>query len=94
MVDLVEALNQMLEQRIRGEKPDFDQFMEQFGDYFGPQPPRNLDELIDRLQNQIAQAQSLLASLPSQDRESLGNLLRSMLLLLFSTMLLFRCGAS
>lgn len=76
---LVEALNQMLEQRRRGEEPDFDRFMEQFGDYFGPQPPQNLDELMERLQNQIAQAQSLLDSLSQADRESLENVLQSVL---------------
>ena len=76
---LVEALNLMLEQRIRGEEPDFDAFMEQFGHYFGPQPPRNLDELMEHLQNQIAQAQSLLDSLSPEDRESLENVLRSVL---------------
>ncbi len=76
---LVEAINQMLEQRMRGEEPDFDRFMEQFGDYFGSNPPQNLDELIERLQNQIAQAQSLLESLSPKDREALENLLRSML---------------
>ncbi|MFC1958822.1 VWA domain-containing protein [Chloroflexota bacterium] len=76
---MVEALNQMLEQQMRGEEPDFDKFMEQFGDYFGPQPPQNLDELIEHLQKQIAQAQSLLDSLSPEDRESLENVLRSML---------------
>ena len=76
---LVEAINQMLEQRMRGEEPDFEKFMEQFGDYFGPQPPQSLDELMERLQNQMAQAQSLLDSLSQEDRESLDNLLRSML---------------
>ena len=75
---LVEAINQMLEQRLRGERPDFERFMEQFGDYFGPQPPQNLDEMIERLQSQIAQSQSLLDSLSPEDRESLENALRSM----------------
>jgi len=76
---LVEALNQMLEQRRRGQEPDFDRFMEQFGDYFGPQPPQNLDELMERLQSQIAQAQSLLDSLSPEDREALEDVLQSML---------------
>ena len=76
---MVEALNQMLEQRRRGEQPDFASFMEQFGDYFGPQLPQNLDELVERLQEQMAQAQSLLDSLSLQDREELENLLQSML---------------
>jgi len=76
---MVEALNQMLEQRMRGEEPDFDEFMRQFGDSFGPQPPQNLDELLEHLQNQIAQAQSLLDSLSPEDREELENVLQSML---------------
>jgi len=76
---LVEAINQMLEQRMRGQEPDFDSFMEQFGHYFGPQPPQNLNELIERLQNQIAQAQSLLDSLSPEDRRALENLLQSVL---------------
>jgi len=76
---MVEALNQMLEQRMRGEEPDFDRFMEQFGDYFGPQPPQNLDELMERQQSQMAQAQFVLDSLSSEDRESLEKILQSML---------------
>lgn len=76
---MVEALNQMLEQRRRGEEPDFDSFMAQFGDFFGPEPPQNLDELIERLQQQMAQAQSLLDSLSPQDRQEMQDLLQSML---------------
>ena len=76
---MVEALNQMLEQRMRGEEPDFDQFMEQFGDFFGDNPPQNLDELMEYMQDQIAQAQSLLDSLSAEDKETLENLLNSML---------------
>jgi uncharacterized protein with von Willebrand factor type A (vWA) domain len=76
---LVEAINQMLEQRLRGEEPDFQKFMEQFGAFFGPEPPQNLDELVERLQNQIAQAQSLLDSMSSKDRQALEELLQSMM---------------
>ncbi len=74
---LVEAINQMLEQRLQGQEPDFDRFMEQFGHYFGPQPPQNLDELIEHLQNRIAQAQSLLDSLSDEDKKALEDLLQS-----------------
>ncbi len=75
----VEAVNQMLEQRLRGEQPDFEQFMEQFGDYFGQDRPQSLEQLAERFQEQIAQAQSLLESMSPRDREELENLLRSML---------------
>ncbi|MDD4876135.1 MAG: VWA domain-containing protein [Dehalococcoidales bacterium] len=77
--NLVEAINQLLEQKMQGQVPDFKKFMEQFGNYFGAEPPQNLDELIDRLQNQISQAQSLLNSLNPEDRESLYSTLQSVL---------------
>jgi uncharacterized protein with von Willebrand factor type A (vWA) domain len=79
MRHFVEAINQMLEARRRGEEPDFQSFMEQFGHFFGPNPPQNLDELIERLQSQIAQAQSLMESLSPEDRQQLQDLMDSML---------------
>jgi uncharacterized protein with von Willebrand factor type A (vWA) domain len=79
MRHFIEAINQMLEARRRGEEPDFQGFMEQFGDFFGPNKPRDLDELIERLQNQIAQAQSLMESLSPADRQELEDLINSML---------------
>ncbi|MFH1382241.1 MAG: VWA domain-containing protein [Chloroflexota bacterium] len=79
MRNLIEAINQMLEQRMKGEEPDFDRFMREFGQFFGPNPPKNLDELIEQLQSQIAQAQSLLESMSPEDRQALENTLRSML---------------
>ncbi len=75
----IEAVNQMLEARRRGEEPDFEGFMEQFGGFFGNNPPQNLDELMERLQEQIAQAYSLLESLSAEDRQQLDDLMRSML---------------
>ena len=79
MRHFVEAINQMLEQRMRGEEPDFGKFMQEFGSFFGDNPPQNLDELIERLQQQIAQAQSLMDSMSEQDRKGLEDLLRSTL---------------
>ncbi len=79
MRHLIEAINQMMEQRMRGEEPDFEQFMQQFGDYFGDNPPKDLDELMERLQQQMAQAQALLDSLSPEDRESLQDTMMSMI---------------
>jgi len=79
MREMLEALNRMLEQQLEGEEPDFDDFMSKFGSYFGPEPPRNFDELMERLQQQIAQAQSLMDSLSPENRQELQDLLRSML---------------
>jgi uncharacterized protein with von Willebrand factor type A (vWA) domain len=79
MRHFMEAVNQMLEARRRGEEPDFQSFMQQFGDFFGPNPPKNLEELIQHLQDQIAQAQSLMESLSPADRQQLQDLIDSML---------------
>ena len=76
---LVEAINQMLEERLRGREPDFQEFLREFGHFFGPQPPRSLDELMEQLQNQMAQAQSLLDSLSSKDKRALEDLLDAVL---------------
>ncbi|MBI4180442.1 MAG: VWA domain-containing protein [Chloroflexi bacterium] len=79
MRNMIEALNQMLEQRMKGEEPDFNNFMQQFGNFFGDNPPNNLEELVENLQNQIAQAQSLMDSLSPEVRRELQDLLDSML---------------
>jgi uncharacterized protein with von Willebrand factor type A (vWA) domain len=75
---MMEALNQMLEDRLKGKEPDFNKFMQEFGDFFGPNPPKNLDDLVEQMQRQMAQAQSLLDSLSPEDRKSLENMLSSM----------------
>ena len=79
MRHFMEAINQMLEARKRGEEPDFDAFMKEFGQFFGDNPPKNLDELLDRLMQQMAQAQALMESLSPADRQELQNLIDSMM---------------
>jgi uncharacterized protein with von Willebrand factor type A (vWA) domain len=79
MREMFKALNQMLEDRLRGKEPDFDKFMEKYGQYFGPDPPKTLDELMERLKQQIAQAQALLNSLSDEQRQSLQDIMDSML---------------
>jgi uncharacterized protein with von Willebrand factor type A (vWA) domain len=49
---------------MRGEEPDFDSFMEQYGDMFGDNPPQSLDELIAQMQAQMQAMQSLMAVAP------------------------------
>ena len=75
MKDMVRALNDMLAQRMRGEEPDFDQFMQQFGDMFGENPPQSLDELMDQMQQQMSAMQSLMDSLPGDQRSQLQQML-------------------
>ena len=53
MKDMMAELNQMLEQRQRGEEPDFEQFMERYGDFF-PENPQTLDELLEQMARRMA----------------------------------------
>jgi uncharacterized protein with von Willebrand factor type A (vWA) domain len=72
---MAKDLNQMLSDRLAGGEPDFQRFMEQYGDLFGPNPPQSLDELIAQMQHQLAQTQNLLESLPADMRQQLQDLL-------------------
>ncbi|GAB4332228.1 MAG: VWA domain-containing protein [Dehalococcoidia bacterium] len=73
--NMTRDLNQMLQDRMAGREPDFDSFMQQYGDMFGPNPPQSLDELIAQMQQQMGQMQSLLDSLPGDMRQQLQDLL-------------------
>ncbi len=75
MKRMIRDLNQMIQERMQGGEPDFDAFMQQYGDLFGPNPPQNLDELVEHMQRQMAQMQNLLDSLPADMRQQLQNLL-------------------
>jgi uncharacterized protein with von Willebrand factor type A (vWA) domain len=75
MKDMLKALNDMLVKKIAGEDPDFDAFMEKFGDMFGDDPPKSLDELLEQMRQQMAAAQSLMNSLSPDQRQQLQSML-------------------
>ena len=75
--EMVQALNQMLQDRAVGEDPDFEGFMEQYGHFFDPDRPASLDELIEKLQQQMASMQSLMDSMSPQMRQDLEDMLQS-----------------
>ncbi len=75
MQQMVNDLNQMLSEKMAGDEPDFDAFMEKYGDLFGDNPPKSLDELIERMQQQAAAMQNLLDSLPGDMRQQLQDLM-------------------
>ena len=77
MQEMIQALNQMLRDRAMGEDPDFEGFMEQYGQFFDPDRPASLDELIEKLQQQMASMQSLMDSMSSQMRDELEGMLQS-----------------
>src|SRR6195256_6167106 len=78
MKDMLAELNQMLEQRERGEEPDFAGFMERFGDFF-PGNPQTLDELLEQMARSMAQMQQLLNSMSPEQRAQLQELANSLL---------------
>jgi uncharacterized protein with von Willebrand factor type A (vWA) domain len=73
MKDMLSALNEMLEQRQRGEEPEFDQFMERFGDFF-PENPENLDQLLEIMAERMAAMQAMLNSMTPEQRAQLQGL--------------------
>ncbi len=76
--DMVRELNTMLEQRMEGRTPDFNGFMERYGDMFPP-GINSLDELLEHLQRQMAQMQSLLQSMSPEAREELRQMMDAVL---------------
>ncbi len=76
--DMLAELNVMLEARAAGRKPDFDGFMERFGDFF-PENPRDLDELLELMARRMAAMQSMLNSMTPEQRAQLQGLSEQLL---------------
>ena len=72
---MAQDLNQMLQDKMAGNEPNFDEFMNKYGDMFGDNPPESLEELIAQMQQQMGQMQSLLDSLPGDMQQQLQDLL-------------------
>ncbi len=70
MKDMLAELNQMLEARARGEEPDFDGFMDRYGDFF-PEDPKDLDELLEVMARRMAAMQQMLNSMTPEQRAQL-----------------------
>jgi len=78
MKDMLAELNHMLEQRAAGQEPDFDGFMERFGDFF-PENPSNLDELLEVMAQRMAAMQAMLNSMTPEQRAQLQGLAEQLL---------------
>ncbi|MDH5289686.1 MAG: hypothetical protein OEY41_06780 [Acidimicrobiia bacterium] len=78
MKDMMSALNDMIEQRARGEEPDFQKFMEEYGDFF-PENPETLDELLESLAQRMAAMQAMLNSMTPEQRAQLQDLANQLL---------------
>ena len=73
MKDMMAGLNEMLEKRERGEDPEFEKFMEEFGDFF-PENPQSLDELLEQMARRMAAMQAMMNSMTPQQRAQLQQL--------------------
>ena len=78
MKDMLAELNQMLQQREQGQEPDFEGFMQRYGDFF-PENPQNLDELLEVLAQRMAAMQALLNSMTPEQRAQLQGLAEQLL---------------
>ena len=78
MKDMLAELNHMLEQREAGEEPDFEGFMERYGDFF-PENPQSLDELLEQMARSMAQMQQLLNSMTPEQRAQLQEMANALL---------------
>ena len=74
MKQMVRELNQMLHERAEGGEPDFDSFMQKYGDYFGP-GINTLDDLVEQLQRQQMAMQAVMDSMSEEQRRQLRDMI-------------------
>ena len=72
---MLDDLNALLEKHARGEDTpeDFEQFMDEHGEFF-PENPQNIDELLDTMAQRAAAAQRMLNSMSPEQRQQLMEL--------------------
>lgn len=76
--DMMAELNQMLREREDGNEPDFDGFMDRYGDMF-PSNPQSLDELLQSMAASMAAMQRMLNSMSPEQRAQLMELSNALL---------------
>ena len=78
MKDMMAALNEMLDRRQRGEDPQFERFMAQYGDFF-PENPQTLDELLEAIAARMAAMQRMLNSMSPEQRRQMQELMEQVM---------------
>ncbi|HEX5992930.1 MAG TPA: VWA domain-containing protein, partial [Thermomicrobiales bacterium] len=76
MRQMMQELNEMLEARRRGEDPGFQEFMHRWGHFFGP-GLNSLDDLMQRMQQQMGAMQQLMQSMSADQRGELQGLMQA-----------------
>lgn len=77
--EMLQDLNQVLRDWQQGRDSNFQQFMDRWGQNFGPNPPQSLEELLEQLQDRMQQMESLMQSLSPEQRDQLQELMQSMM---------------
>ncbi|HUG15060.1 MAG TPA: VWA domain-containing protein, partial [Thermomicrobiales bacterium] len=78
MRQMLSDLNEMLEEKARGGEPDFERFMHKHGHHFGP-GVNSLDDLMDRMAQQMAAMQSLMDSMTPEQRAELWGAMQAVM---------------
>ena len=78
MREMMRDLNRMLRQRVEGEEPDFQAFMDTWGAHFPG--VESLDQLLEQMGRQMTQLQSLMASLSPEQRGQLREMMSALFL--------------
>ena len=79
MKDMLAELNEHARAaRARAKTPDFDGFMERYGDFF-PENPQTLDELLEIMAQRMAAMQAMLNSMTPEQRAQLQGLAEQLL---------------
>jgi uncharacterized protein with von Willebrand factor type A (vWA) domain len=78
--DMMAALNELLEKHQRGEDSpsDFQQFMDEYGEFF-PEEPENVEDLLRAMAERMAQMQAMLNSMTPEQRAQLQGLAEQLL---------------
>jgi len=76
MRQMMQELNELLEARRRGEDPGFQEFMHRWGHFFGP-GLNSLDDLMQRMQQQMGAMRQLMQSMSADQRGELQGLMQA-----------------
>jgi uncharacterized protein with von Willebrand factor type A (vWA) domain len=76
MRQMMQELNEMLEAHRRGEDPNFQEFMHRWGHFFGP-GLNSLEDLIQRMQQQMGAMRQLMQSMSAEQRGELQSLMQA-----------------
>jgi len=75
--EMLRDMNEMLRERQEGGEPNFQNFMEKYGEFFPP-GMENLDDLVQHMQQRMAAMQSLMDSMTPQQRRELQDLMEGL----------------